>query len=79
MHPSITQVLKFFEYKHLPEKLQAVSQPFWALAQSIADRTCDDGSGRRPGHMEKPADGIETTVALRKLLEAKDAAVRAAL
>jgi hypothetical protein len=55
-------MLKFFAYAHLREDLQAVSQPFWALAQRVVDLV--------------PA-GPERTVALRKLLEAKDAAVRA--
>lgn len=63
-HPSVAGVLKFFSYKHLPEKLQEVSRPFCELAEQVADR-----SPRSP----------ETTVALRKLLESKDAAVRAAL
>ena len=67
LHESITNVLRFFEYEHLPEKLQVVSQDFYALANKIADRTRDE------------ANGPETTVALRKLLEAKDAAVRAVL
>ena len=64
MHPAITHVLKFFAYSHLPEKLQAVSKPFGDLAQQVAERA---------------PDNQETTVALRKLLEAKDAAVRATL
>jgi hypothetical protein len=64
MHPAITHVLKFFAYGHLPEKLQAVSKPFGDLAQQVAERA---------------PDNQETTVALRKLLEAKDAAVRATL
>lgn len=64
MHPAITHVLKFFAYGHLPEKLQAVSKPFCDLAQQVAERA---------------PDNQETTVALRKLLEAKDAAVRATL
>lgn len=63
MHPSIQEVLKFFAYEHLPPKLQEISKPFGDLAQQVADR----------------ASNAETTVALRKLLEAKDAAVRAAL
>ena len=63
MHPSIANVLKFFKYDHLPEKLQEVSKPFGDLANAVASRS------------ESP----ETTVALRKPLEAKDAAVRAAL
>lgn len=64
MHPAIQHVLKFFAYEHLPEKLRAVSKPFGDLAQEVAARA---------------PDNQETTVALRKLLEAKDAAVRAAL
>jgi hypothetical protein len=57
-------ILKFFEYSHLPPHLQARSQPFASLARTIIDTT-----PRNP----------ERTVALRKLLEAKDAAVRAGL
>ena len=64
MHPAISHVLKFFAYGHLPERLQAVSRPFADLAQQVAERA---------------PDNQETTVALRKLLEAKDAAVRAML
>ena len=55
-------ILQFFEYAHLPPALQTVSAPFCALAQAIARDL-----PRNP----------ERTVALRKLLEAKDAAVRA--
>lgn len=57
-------ILRYFAYEHLPEKLQGVSRPFYDLAHDI-DHTL-------PG-------GPEKSVALRKLLEAKDAAVRAAL
>lgn len=64
MHPAIQHVLKFFKYDHLPERLQAISKPFADLAQQVAERA---------------PDNQETTVAHRKLLEAKDAAVRAAL
>ncbi len=64
MHPAISHVLKFFGYAHLPERLQAISKPFADLAQQVAERA---------------PDNQETTVALRKLLEAKDAAVRASL
>ena len=58
------RMLKWFEYSHLPEKLQAVSKPFGDLAQHLV-ATIEPGP--------------ERTVALRKLLEAKDAGVRAAL
>lgn len=64
MHPAISHVLKFFVYEHLPEKLRVVSMPFAVLAKEVAERA---------------PDNQETTIALRKLLESKDAAVRAAL
>jgi len=56
-------LMKFFSYSHLPAKLQAVSESFAYLACRI---------------MDLPRSA-ERTVALRKLLESKDAAVRAAL
>ena len=55
-------LLQFFEYAHLPEALREASKPFCELAKSIVETT-----PRNP----------ERTVALRKLLEAKDCAVRA--
>ena len=57
--------LKYFKYDHLPEKLQKVSKPFGDLAAQINNWECKDERERQ--------------VALRKLLEAKDAAVRACL
>lgn len=57
-------ILQFFAYAHLPPFLQEVSKPFGDMAQQIVDTL-----PRNP----------ERTVALRKLLEAKDAAVRALL
>lgn len=62
--PAVTHVLKWFSYDHLSTDLQEVSRPFADLAEEVALNA--------PGSRE-------TTVALRKLLEAKDAAVRAAL
>lgn len=58
------RMLKWFEYSHLPPHLQEVSKPFGELAATLVSVV--DG-------------GPERTVALRKLLEAKDAAVRAKL
>lgn len=55
-------ILQFFAYGHLPPHLQETSAPFGVLAQQIVDTL-----PRNP----------ERTVALRKLLESKDAAVRA--
>jgi hypothetical protein len=57
-------IMQFFQYAHLPEHLQTASKPFGDLAQTLVDTL-----PRNP----------ERTVALRKLLEAKDAAVRARL
>lgn len=57
-------ILKFFAYDHLPEKLQEVSKPFCELAQKMA---------------EALPEGPEVSAGLRKLLEAKDAFVRASL
>ena len=57
-------MLQFFAYEHLPQRLREVSQPFGVLAQSLVDTL-----PRNP----------ERTAALRKLLEAKDCAVRALL
>lgn len=62
MHPSTAHVLQFFAYDHLKSPLREVSMSFSALAHEVANRV-----------PENP----ETTVALRHLLEAKDAAVRA--
>jgi hypothetical protein len=58
------QILQFFEYQHLPQHLAAVSAPFCGLAHQV---------------VETLPRNAERTVALRKLLEAKDAAVRARL
>lgn len=63
-HPAVAHLLKFFAYEHLPSNLQEVSMPFSTLAHIVAN--------------ELP-DNAEKTVALRKLLESKDCAVRAAL
>jgi hypothetical protein len=57
-------ILKFFHYRHLPEVLVQVSAPFCALAAGL---------------VETLPRNAERSVALRKLLEAKDAAVRARL
>lgn len=57
-------MLQWFEYDHLPDGLKEISAPFGALAQQIINLL-----PRNP----------ERTVALRKLLEAKDSAVRSKL
>ncbi|MFE6379238.1 hypothetical protein [Streptomyces roseolus] len=64
-HPAVANVLRFFAHDHLPPRLAEVSRPFADLAHSVA---------AHPG-----LAGPELTVALRKLLESKDCAVRAAL
>lgn len=57
-------ILKYFVYEHLPTHLQEVSKPIVELARQMA---------------ECLPDGPEKSVGLRKLLEAKDAFVRAKL
>jgi hypothetical protein len=57
-------LLQFFAFTHLPPHLQAISKPFGELAAQI---------------VETLPSNPERTVALRKLLEAKDCAVRALL
>ena len=56
--------MQFFAWGHLPEHLATISEPFGRMAEQIIATL-----PRNP----------ERTVALRKLLEAKDAAVRAKL
>lgn len=64
-HPSTLQVLRWFEYEHLPYgPPRDVSRKFAHLAR------------RLPLYL---ADGPELTACLRKLLEAKDCAVRQAI
>ena len=58
------RMMKWFEFDHLPEHLQKISAQFHITAKHVV------------WHVEP---GPERTVALRKLLEAKDAAVRAAV
>jgi hypothetical protein len=65
MHPATEALLAFFTYDHLPENLKRVSKPFCDLAYTLVE--------------DFEQEGAELTVGLRKLLEAKDCAVRAAL
>ena len=55
-------LLQFFTFAHLPPDLQDISMPFAMLAQALVD---------------KLPSNPEQTEALRKLLQAKDCAVRA--
>jgi hypothetical protein len=57
-------IMNYFAYKHLPPHLQEVSKPIGELAEEM--------NARLP-------DGPEKSAGLRKLLEAKDCLVRAAL
>jgi len=57
-------VMRYFEYSHLPDKLQEVSAPLCKLAHLMEDSL---------------PYGVEKQQGLRKLLEAKDCFVRAAL
>lgn len=72
------RMLQFFAYAHLPPHLQAVSRPFCELAHAIVLGDNVPASGTVTFGKPLPMNP-ERTVALRKLLEAKDCAVRALL
>jgi hypothetical protein len=57
-------ILRFFQYNHLPVELQKISAPFNTIAWKM---------------VRILPQNAETSTMLRKLLEGKDAAVRAAL
>lgn len=63
-HPAVREIMRWFEYDHLPEFLQPVSEHVFELAEWMV------------GFIK---DSAELTAGLRKLLEAKDCFVRAAL
>lgn len=64
MDPEESPILRYFQYQHLPPKLQTISHHFYNLAWDLENIL---------------PKGPEKSTALRKLLESKDAAVRAAL
>jgi hypothetical protein len=57
-------LLQFFKYEHLTLQQRAIAEPFSELAHKL---------------VEMLPDNPERTVALRKLLESRDCAVRAEL
>lgn len=63
-HPSVRHFAPLFAYEHLPVRLQPVSKIFHDAAQQLVDITAGN-------------DNPEVATSLRKLLEAKDCAVRA--
>ena len=62
-HPGVVSILQHFEYGHLPEPLMQLSRLYRELAEATLALV--------------QTDDPELTAALRKLLEAKDCAVRA--
>lgn len=58
------RLLEYFKFEHLPKKLQDISLPFYNIAYTM--------------NKQLPA-GPEKSAGLRKLLEAKDCMMRAAL
>jgi hypothetical protein len=63
-HSATLHLQGYFVYDHLPHHLQTVSRPFGQLANLM---------------IASLPDGPELTAGLRKLLEAKDCFVRAAV
>ena len=62
--PDKSPIMKYFQFEHLPGRLQAVSKPIGELAEKM--------------FADLP-ESAEKSAGLRKLLEAKDCFVRAAL
>lgn len=63
-HPSVAHFGPLFGFDHLPDRLQRISAPFAELAVQL---------------LALVPNGPELSAGLRKLLEAKDCAIRAAL
>lgn len=63
-HPGTAGIAQYFAYNHLPAHLQVISKPAHDLAEAMVTAL---------------PDSPELTAGLRKLLEAKDCFVRAAL
>ena len=64
MHPATERIMQFFDHGYLPEELRWVSEHCACLAENMNMML---------------VDGPEKTVALRKLLEARDGFIRAAM
>lgn len=67
LHPAQQAILDFFAYEHLPERQRRIAEGFHTMAHEL----CDE--------LHRTRHGAELTTGLRKLLEAKDCAVRASL
>ena len=63
-HPAVAAIVRYFDYEHLSEPMQTISAYSHHLAEAM---------------IRELPDGPELTTGLRKLLEAKDCFVRAAL
>ena len=63
-HPAIEEKLSWLEYGHLPPHLQETSKLFHDLAHKLADSI---------------PSSPQLTIALQRIIDAKDAAVRASI
>lgn len=63
-HPGTVAIMRYFAWSHLPERLQVISAPIGLIALEM---------------VRELTDSPELVAGLRKLLEAKDCLVRAAL
>jgi len=64
-HPGVRDALQWLTYSHLPEGLRRYSEPFYVAAVELVRAVLTDSP--------------ELTTALNKLVEAKDAGVRAGI
>ena len=61
-HPSTQQLVRYFAYAHLADPLRPIAMIYCSAARDLVSSL---------------PDGPELTVALRKLVESKDCAIRA--
>jgi hypothetical protein len=64
-HPAIRDGLQWLTFAHLPEQLRRFSEPFYAAACGAI--------------LEIETDSPELTTAINRLIDAKDAAMRAGI
>lgn len=64
-HPDTQDALQWLTFAHLPESLRPYSRPFYEAALALIAAVTTDSP--------------ELTIALRRLIEAKDSAVRAGI
>lgn len=68
-HPALTEALRWLHWKHLPDHLAEISRPISELGHHLADQLAPNGAAPSP----------QLLLGIQRLVEAKDALVRAAV